>query len=943
MKIRHLAFFVLGFVCLEAASTRELSIPRLAGALAIDGRGQDAGWQALPWHGDFTLLDRAPQKPKYTTRFKVAHDDHHLYFLVECQNPPSGAMAPKATERDGAVWRDDCVEIFIDPNHDRDRFYQLAFNRANVVFDNEYTQGGILSYLPWNAEKLGSATAETETGWMLEVALPIVELGLEQETGIMGVNVARSIPTASTEHSTFAPINSSLRQPAKFATARLENASLAHFAWKLRPPYETRLIRRNGKLRYEGKLHLENSTGRLQFATLEQRITHGGQANANAIMDAGVGKEYQFSLPCDPQTATEFVVTIRDMRSNERLFARRFPLSVRYSPISITLTNPPYRDNIYADMELRALAGTVAMLDAECAGLPMTLQLADQNGKVLAEKKLPAAGEFTLEIPDLAIGAYTLTAQIGECRCAKTIRRLAKHKGEVRFDARHNMYVDGRRFYPYGWFSYTNLEEARKAGYNMEIYYNGAYLHGDSLQRHFDDYFKHGIRTIIYPYPVNKIYSKDRMRRPLSREEAEQIRSRIRELKDHPGLLGWYIGDELESAPALPARVREIYEICKEEDPYHPAVILNNSAGGYLKYADCSDVLLPDIYPNFLVGGDAGKPITCITRSLEMARNSGSRVLWVTPQGFNYGDFGRAGQRGPNYTELRNMHYQSVLAGAKGFVWYVYCGTECYPDIMGGIAFLRREAQLLGELHDAAGLFRKLPTASPDVLLAAYDTEKRHYVVAVNGTTAVCNVDFPLHGMAFHTVGEDDAFTVANGRLHDRLDKYQVKIYVTDKALARSFRVSDHTRLIAESAKALHKKGNIAYVPASNAKISLDFTPRGKGRPSWHLADGSVSRPITPPPGHKGVLTVTFDFPRQQRASRARVYGPGVKGAVVEIERDGQWVKVGTATPIPANDVVNVLSPNLTAVEATWPLATFTRIRFVELEAKAIGEIEIYE
>jgi len=276
-------------------------------------------------------------------------------------------------------------------------------------------------------------------------------------------------------------------------------------------------------------------------------------------------------------------------------------------------------------------------------------------------------------------------------------------------------------------------------------------------------------------------------------------------------------------------------------------------------------------------------------------------------------------------------------------VWYVYCGTECYPDIIGGIACLRKEAQLLGELYDAAGNFRKLPSSSPDVILAEYAAKNRHYLVAVNGSTVPCDVDFPLNGKTFHTVGEDDAFAVADGRLKDRLDKYQVKIYVTDAALAKSFRIADSANHIAELARALHKQGNIAYTPASNAKVSLNFTARGKGRPLWHLADGSVSRPIAPMPGQKGSLAVTFEFPKEQRASRARIYGTAIKSAVVEMEKDGQWVKLAKAEPLPAIDNLNVLYSDLSAVEATWPAATFTKIRFSELKAKAIGEIEIYE
>ncbi|MBO4513541.1 MAG: hypothetical protein J5746_12325, partial [Victivallales bacterium] len=219
----------------------------------------------------------------------------------------------------------------------------------------------------------------------------------------------------------------------------------------------------------------------------------------------------------------------------------------------------------------------------------------------------------------------------------------------------------------------------------------------------------------------------------------------------------------------------------------------------------------------------------------------------------------------------------------------------------------------------------------------------RHYVVAINGATAPRNVDFPLNGKTFFTAGEDDSFTVADGRLHDKLDKYQVKIYVTDAALARSFRIADSARQIAEVAKALHKEGNIAYTPVSNAKVSLNFTPRGKGRPLWHLADGSTSRPMVPIEGKKKAMAVTMEFPKEQRASRARIYGTVIKSAVVEVERNGQWVKLADTAPVPVNDAVNVLYSDMSAIEAVWPAATFTKIRFSELKAKAIGEIEIYE
>ena len=944
MNLPKCLMLLFGTVVLSAtAAPPQLTVPRLAGQIRIDGSGEDAAWQSLPWHGDFTLLNRAPKKPDYATRFKVAHDNHQLYFLVECADPPSGATEPKATARDGKVFNDDCVEIFIDPNYDWERFYHFAVNRANAVYDCELTQGGIIRYSPWNAEKLASAVTVQDKGWTLEMALPLVELGLEQDSGKMGINISRAVPKVPVEYSSFVPFTAGLAQPAKFAVAQLEKPELKHFAWKLRAPYDTKLVRRGGELHYEGKLHLENATGKVQFARMEQALKNGGSTAANAIMDDGVGKEYAFSLACDPARTTEFAVTVTDLRDGERLFARRFPLTIRYSPMTVTLTDPPYRDNIYADMKLDALKGAVTVQDSDCAALPVALTLTGADGKTVAETKIDKPGAFTLPVPALADGVYTLTAQAGDCRSTKTIRKLPRHPGEVRFDADRNMYVDGKMVLPYGWFSYTDLAAAQKAGYNIEFSYHGGHLHGENLRNYFDLRAKHGIKTALYCYPDSKLYSKDAMRKPLSRAEADLIRNRIRELRDHPGLLGWYLGDEIESAPALPARIQEIDAICHEEDPYHPTIILHNSAGGYLKYADSADILMPDIYPTFIEGGNAGKPISHVTKMLDIARNAGNRILWYTPQGFNYADFGRLGQRGPDFTELRNMHYQGLAGGVKGFAWYVWTGSECYPELMGGVAFLAQEARALSELYTHSRRCKALPSGAEDVLLYGCEVGSRSYRIAISAATEERSFSFPVNGKTYYTAGEEDAFTVRDGKLCDKLAKYQVKVYVSDETLARSFRIADSEKMIAEAAKGLHKPGNLAYTPVSKAEITVNIPQPGKKRPLWHLADGSLSRPLTPGPKLKVKPAVTMTFPKEVRAGRAVLYGRNLKSAVVEIERDGKWVKVADTVPAPAAVDPNVLDAKITAVEAKWPAESFRKIRFSDLKMAAFAEIELYE
>jgi len=39
------------------------------------------------------------------------------------------------TERDGEVWKDDCIDLFIDSAHDRTVYRQFIVSQANVQFD----------------------------------------------------------------------------------------------------------------------------------------------------------------------------------------------------------------------------------------------------------------------------------------------------------------------------------------------------------------------------------------------------------------------------------------------------------------------------------------------------------------------------------------------------------------------------------------------------------------------------------------------------------------------------------------------------------------------------------------------------------------------------------------------------------------------------------------
>src|SRR5690242_7601187 len=88
-----------GYVCYRAAAP-----PR------IDGKLDDATWQAAPWSEAFVDIegDRKP-RPRFRTRMKMLWDDQALYIGAELEEPHVWATL---TRHDSVIFQDNDFEIF---------------------------------------------------------------------------------------------------------------------------------------------------------------------------------------------------------------------------------------------------------------------------------------------------------------------------------------------------------------------------------------------------------------------------------------------------------------------------------------------------------------------------------------------------------------------------------------------------------------------------------------------------------------------------------------------------------------------------------------------------------------------------------------------------------------------------------------------------------------
>ena len=237
----------------------------------------------------------------------------------------------------------------------------------------------------------------------------------------------------------------------------------------------------------------------------------------------------------------------------------------------------------------------------------------------------------------------------------------------------------------------------------------------DRLQRTLDITARHGFRMQASIRPTG--YSKHGAFDPnADRSRAEAlIRRVITRLRNHPGVLAWYILDE--PRPEWPA-LRDHWVWAKKRiealDPRHPVTAAINNPRAIRFYSPWSAIMQIDWYPlSMRSGGDDGGvlrhgPLSSGAR-VRAAWRAGARTVWFIPQ--TYGDYRK--RRAPTPAEARAQVYAALAHGATGIflyqyqsrpVWHVAGGERDIADVVLARPLpMGREVTRLGQVVPIVG------------------------------------------------------------------------------------------------------------------------------------------------------------------------------------------------------------------------------------------------
>lgn len=149
---------------------------------SIDGRLDDPAWREARWSEPFVDIEGAGRPaPRRHTRMKLLWDSTFLYIGAELEEPD---LWGTITQRDAVIFHDNDFELFLDPDGDGLRYFELEINALGTVWDlylpKPYRDGGQADN-SWDITGLRSAVAlhgtlnhpgDHDHGWTVELALP---------------------------------------------------------------------------------------------------------------------------------------------------------------------------------------------------------------------------------------------------------------------------------------------------------------------------------------------------------------------------------------------------------------------------------------------------------------------------------------------------------------------------------------------------------------------------------------------------------------------------------------------------------------------------------------------------------------------------------------------------------------------------------------------------
>lgn len=395
---------------------------------------------------------------------------------------------------------------------------------------------------------------------------------------------------------------------------------------------------------------------------------------------------------------------------------------------------------------------------------------------------------------DLDTGNYKITADINvsgrstKYSAATDLTILHYKPNEVKTDRlTGGLIVHRRQFFPFGFYCYSPVsntlpEEEVVKGFNLISPYQRILPETlNERKAYMDRCAQLGMKVNYNILSVSGGGGVGSDTDDITgSQKRELLINEIKEFRDHPALLAWYIADEPNGHGIPPGELEETYRIIKENDPWHPVTIVFMAPHAQAKqYSDALDIVMADSYPV------PDLPVTIFGNvAAQLSRDFyGLKPVWMVPQAFGGGELW---SREPTLQEIRSMTYQAIINGARGIQYFIRDGLNLFPKSTSAWNECGRMACEIAELtpwllSDETTI--PVRSRSDNIIVTSALHNGQLLILAVNKTNSPQSTSYiiskSISGKA-RVLFENRSLSVSSGRFTDQLSAFGSQAYLIE-------------------------------------------------------------------------------------------------------------------------------------------------------------------
>ena len=347
--------------------------------------------------------------------------------------------------------------------------------------------------------------------------------------------------------------------------------------------------------------------------------------------------------------------------------------------------------------------------------------------------------------------------------------------------------VDGKPFFPIGAYrdpsdTLTDFSGLLEAGFSVTHNYSFETPRKEhdahAARRYLRAAHKHGIKVFM-----------GLSRRKMDAGDDAWVQRWVAELMDEPGLLTWYLRDEPDGCGIPPSRMRQLSDLVKSVDPFHPTSLVCCIPGLFKRYGDTADIFWSDPYPI------PRRPLTMVLDHTRASREAAgpNRPVWIVPQGFDW-TYLRDTKRKlkelgaptrPTAAETRCMAYMALAGGANGLIWYWSPNSILHiqrdaPEVWQGICATGQELRSLMPFLVARRTPEDLLDAPEPFVTWSRQANGKRVLAIVNTSPVPQTLSLNLHPFGVQSIkvrSNGTPVRLKEGELVGEFRGHEVKVY----------------------------------------------------------------------------------------------------------------------------------------------------------------------